>query len=396
MDLPAIHTVIAPAEREALPVSGLFVAGGTWVFSEPQLDRTVLVDLMALGWRPVTVRSDGVDVAATATLDELAGFDYPAAWPATGLFGEAAQCLLASFKVLGAATIGGNLALAYPAGAMIAAAVALDRIIVQLDGAVETERRTAADSTGARRRTGPLPDYARWLAKHAAELAEYAAKLAGQAAAYETASRAMPSVADAERLRSDRENAQAAAAAGGADPAVAALAGAAADSERVEQQAHGTAAAVMVGFEKAAEPLSKSWQFTTAPKLATTDRSREKNTGKSTGAGKGGGAGAVSAGVPAAPLGGYAATTPQRDQGGSTTRPAAPTTSNGGTGRGFPMMPAGMMGAGAAAAASHRAQSHPSGAVPSESDDALPEAFVVHTAPGVLGGQGAELVEEAM
>ncbi|MDP0399154.1 FAD binding domain-containing protein [Tsukamurella strandjordii] len=139
MDLPAIHTVIAPAEREALPVSGLFVAGGTWVFSEPQLDRTVLVDLMALGWRPVTVRSDGVDVAATATLDELAGFDYPAAWPATGLFGEAAQCLLASFKVLGAATIGGNLALAYPAGAMIAAAVALDAevLVWRADGTAD-------------------------------------------------------------------------------------------------------------------------------------------------------------------------------------------------------------------------------------------------------------------
>lgn len=139
MDLPAIRAVIAPAERDSLPASGLFVAGGTWVFSEPQLDRTVLVDLMALGWPPITVRSDGVDVAATATLEDLAAYEYPQPWPATRLFGEAARCLLASFKVLGAATIGGNLALAYPAGALIAAAVALEAevLVWRADGTAD-------------------------------------------------------------------------------------------------------------------------------------------------------------------------------------------------------------------------------------------------------------------
>ncbi|ADG79956.1 PPE protein OS=Tsukamurella paurometabola (strain ATCC 8368 / DSM / CCUG 35730 / CIP 100753/ JCM 10117 / KCTC 9821 / NBRC 16120 / NCIMB 702349 / NCTC 13040)OX=521096 GN=Tpau_3372 PE=3 SV=1 [Tsukamurella paurometabola] len=290
------------------------------------------------------------------------------------------------------------------ASAYGAAAVALDKLLVKLDasldagGVTDARARSGTEAAAAaadkqRRRTGPLPEYARWLARHAADLAEYAAKLAGQAAAYETAARAMPSVADAERMRTDRETAQAAAAAGGADPAVAALAGAAADSERVEQQAHGTAAAVMVGFEKAAVPLSKAWRFTDAPKLKTADKAREKGKSK---AGSGtGGAGGGGVGVPPTPLGGYAATTPHREQGGTATRPVA-ASSTGNTGRGFPMMPAGMLGAGAAAGAATRSSVHPSGAVPSHSDDDLPEAFVVHTAPGVLGDQGDEMVEEAL
>lgn len=126
MDLPSVTTVARPADRGTIPTSGLFVGGGTWVFSEPQLDHTVLVDLLALEWPAITIRSGGLEVAATATLAQLAHHFYPASWPATGLFLSGAQCLLASFKVLDAATIGGNLALAFPAGAMIAVAVALE------------------------------------------------------------------------------------------------------------------------------------------------------------------------------------------------------------------------------------------------------------------------------
>ncbi|TWS19156.1 PPE domain-containing protein [Tsukamurella asaccharolytica] len=281
------------------------------------------------------------------------------------------------------------------ASAYGAAAVQLDRLVVRLDGAVDLGR----EESGVRR-TGPLPEYARWLARHAADLAEYATKVAGQAAAYETAARAMPTVADAARIRTDRENAQAAAAAGGAEPAVAALAGAAADSERVEQQAHGTAAAVMTGFERASEPLRAPWEFAAPPKLpdARTRTTKDKRSGSGSGAGRGGGGvggagGAAGVGVPAAPLGVFPASAVQRDHDGAG-KPAPPaSTSASSAGRGVPMMPAGMLGAaGAAAAARHAVQ--PTGAVPSEPDDE-PDAFVVHAAPAVLGAHGESLAEQA-
>ncbi|WP_019202381.1 PPE domain-containing protein [Tsukamurella sp. 1534] len=273
------------------------------------------------------------------------------------------------------------------ASAYGAAAVRLDRLLDRLDGALENGRPET-------RRTGPLPDYARWLARHAADLAEYAAKLASQAAAYGTAARAMPSVADAERLRTDRESTRAAAAAGGADPASAALVGAAADSERAEQQTHGQAATVMVGFERAAEPLRVPWEFTPAPKSAAArNEKKPKENGRGAG-GTGAGRGTGGVGVPAAPLGAYAAATaPQRDQAGAP-RASASAQSAGSGSRGFPMMPAGMMGAAAGAAGSRNAAQHDGGAVASEAADDLPDAFVVHTAPAVFGAHADALVGE--
>lgn len=273
------------------------------------------------------------------------------------------------------------------ASAYGAAAVQLDRLVVRLDGAVDLGREESAA-----RRTGPLPEYARWLARHAADLAEYAAKLAGQGAAYETAARAMPPVAEAVRMRTERESAQAAAAAGGADPAVAALVGAAADSERAEQQAHGTAAAVMVGFERAAEPLRAPWEFAAPPAVpGSRDKApKEKTAGKGSGAARGAGGGA---GVPAAPLSAFQAAAVQRDRPTGTATAAASTPTGASSGaRGMPMMPAGMLGAAGAVAAKNAV--HSAGATPSEVEDDAPEAFVVHAAPAVLGAHGESLTEE--
>ncbi|WP_158636115.1 PPE domain-containing protein [Tsukamurella sputi] len=272
------------------------------------------------------------------------------------------------------------------ASAYGAAAIQLDRLVVRLDGAVDLGREDAAV-----RRTGPLPEYARWLARHSADLAEYAAKLAGQAAAYETAARAMPSVADATRMRTDRENAEAAAAAGGADPALAALVGAAVDSERAEQQAHGTAAAVMVGFERAAEPLRAPWEFAAPPKVpgSRNKPAKDKGSGAGAGAGRGGGA----SGVPAAPLSAFPIGAVQRDQASGGRPVAAPSTTPAAGGRGFPMMPAGMLGAAGAAAAGKHAV-HSSGATPAEGFDDEPDAFVIHAAPAVLGSHGETAAEE--
>lgn len=275
------------------------------------------------------------------------------------------------------------------ASAYGAAAVQLDRLVVQLDGAVDTGR---ADTDA--RRTGPLPEYARWLARHAADLAEYAAKLAGQASAYETAARAMPSVADATRMRTDRENARAAADAGGAEPAVAALVGAAVDAERAEQQAHGTAAAVMVGFERAAEPLRVPWDLAPPPKADAGREKPGKDKRSGTGTGTGAGRGAGGVGVPAAPLSAFPVSALQREQASAGARPAPAGNNAAAGGRGFPMMPAGLMGAAAAGAAAKHASGHTPGAVPSASDEDAPDAFVVHAAPAVLGAHGESLVEE--
>lgn len=272
------------------------------------------------------------------------------------------------------------------ASAYGSAAVALDRLIVRLDGAIDTGAESATE-----RRTGPLPDYARWLAKHSADLAEYAAKLAGQAAAYDTAARAMPSVADAERMRAERQNAQAAAAAGGHEPAAAALVGAAAERERAEQQGHVQAAAVMVGFERAAHPLREPWEMAPPPTKAKGKPKRENKTKstQSAGAAKSGGGG-----VPgmATPLSVFPVTALARDA-AATTRPASVTTSSGTGGRGMPMMPAGMMGAAGAGAAAKQT-SHTPGAVASDPADELPEAFVVHAAPAVLGAGVEQAVED--
>ncbi|GAA4396806.1 FAD binding domain-containing protein [Tsukamurella soli] len=129
MDLPTVTRIATPAARADIPVGAMPLAGGTWVFSEPQLGVTELVDLLALGWRPITVRESGIELAATATLAAVAAHPFPASWPGAALFDAGARALLASFKVLDAATVGGNLALSYPAGAMIAVAVALDATV---------------------------------------------------------------------------------------------------------------------------------------------------------------------------------------------------------------------------------------------------------------------------
>jgi CO/xanthine dehydrogenase FAD-binding subunit len=129
MDLNAV-TEILPA-RSPSPNWGAdhaWLAGGTWLFSEPQPELRVLHDLTAFGWPPLTVTTNGLDIAATCTFSELAAFAAPPRWPAAALFAAAAHALLGSFKVWNAATIGGNLCLALPAGPMTALAAGLEGV----------------------------------------------------------------------------------------------------------------------------------------------------------------------------------------------------------------------------------------------------------------------------
>jgi CO/xanthine dehydrogenase FAD-binding subunit len=122
--------VLRPATRHELPspaAGDAFLAGGTWLFSEPQPALRRLVDLRALGWPALaTSPGDGLEIAATCRLAELEQFAAPSGWHAAALFGPCVNALWGSFKIRNTATVGGNLCLALPAGPMAALTTALD------------------------------------------------------------------------------------------------------------------------------------------------------------------------------------------------------------------------------------------------------------------------------
>jgi CO/xanthine dehydrogenase FAD-binding subunit len=103
-----------------------WLAGGTWLFSEPQVATDTLIDLEDLHWPPLEPSAAGLDIAATCRIAELYGFAGPAEWHATPLFRECCNAFLASFKIWNAATVGGNICMSLPAGPMISLTVALD------------------------------------------------------------------------------------------------------------------------------------------------------------------------------------------------------------------------------------------------------------------------------
>lgn len=126
MDLPGI-TEVADARSATWREGDAWLAGGTWLFSEPQPDLRRLLDLRAFGWPALQARASGLEIAATCTLAELARLRAPQ-WRATPLIGQCCAALLGSFKVWNAATVGGNLCLALPAGPMISLSTALDGV----------------------------------------------------------------------------------------------------------------------------------------------------------------------------------------------------------------------------------------------------------------------------
>jgi CO/xanthine dehydrogenase FAD-binding subunit len=128
MDLVGVQELV-PAERGSWRPGDAWLAGGTWLFSEPQPDIRRLLDLQAFRWAPLTISEAGLEIAATCTLAQLDGWPGRPGWPAGGLIGECCRALLGSFKVWNTATVGGNLCLALPAGPMTSLAVALDGVL---------------------------------------------------------------------------------------------------------------------------------------------------------------------------------------------------------------------------------------------------------------------------
>jgi CO/xanthine dehydrogenase FAD-binding subunit len=135
VDLATV-TDLVPAPGAAWRTGDAWLGGGTWLFSEPQPATTRLLDLAGFGWRSLTETDDGLEIAATCTLAELARWrpaperaaQGPGAggWAADHLPRQCCAALLGSFKVANVATVGGNICLAVPAGPMIALATALD------------------------------------------------------------------------------------------------------------------------------------------------------------------------------------------------------------------------------------------------------------------------------
>jgi CO/xanthine dehydrogenase FAD-binding subunit len=131
MDLNTITEIGRPGGRSDLQAwrgGDAWLAGGTWLFSEPQPKLTRLIDLRGLGWPALEVDPEGLRIGATCTLAQLAGAEFPAAWRAVPLFRQCCRALLGSFKIWNAATVGGNLCMALPAGPMIALTAALDGV----------------------------------------------------------------------------------------------------------------------------------------------------------------------------------------------------------------------------------------------------------------------------
>lgn len=122
-----------------------WLAGGTWLYSEPQVAVDTLIDLDSLGWAPLTVTQAGLDIAATCRVAELHDFAGPPAWRAVPLFRHCIDAFLMSFKIWNAATVGGNIVMSLPAGAMISLTAALDGVCTLWKGEGETREVPVVD-----------------------------------------------------------------------------------------------------------------------------------------------------------------------------------------------------------------------------------------------------------
>jgi CO/xanthine dehydrogenase FAD-binding subunit len=145
LDLNTVSEIARPRQRMDLPAwrtGDAWLAGGTWLFSEPQASVTRLIDIVDLGWPALEISEQGLRIAATCKIAELDSMTFPGNWAAAPLFNQCCRSFLASFKIWSAATVGGNICMALPAGPMISLTAALNGVctIWTPDG---KERRSA-------------------------------------------------------------------------------------------------------------------------------------------------------------------------------------------------------------------------------------------------------------
>lgn len=143
MDLNTITEVAHPQSREQLPLwaaGDAWLAGGTFLFSEPQAHLARLIDLTDLKWPALSVGETALTIAATCTVAQLDGLICPPEWIASPLINQCCRAFLASFKIWKTATVGGNICMSLPAGPMISLTAALDGVctIWKADGREQT------------------------------------------------------------------------------------------------------------------------------------------------------------------------------------------------------------------------------------------------------------------
>ena len=145
MDLHTINRVRRPARADEIAswdAGFAWLAGGTWLFSEPQVDVHTLIDLESLRWPSLQPSEDGLEIASTCKVVELDQFveQAPPEWTAAPLFRLCCRSFLASFKIWNEATVGGNICMSLPAGPMISLTAALEGVATLWP----QERRAAA------------------------------------------------------------------------------------------------------------------------------------------------------------------------------------------------------------------------------------------------------------
>jgi hypothetical protein len=102
MDLNTITEVAHPRTRPQLPVwtaGDAWLAGGTWLFSEPQVHLKRLIDLTDLKWPALTIGENALTIAATCTVAQLDAFGCPPEWLAAPVINQCCRAFLASFKI---------------------------------------------------------------------------------------------------------------------------------------------------------------------------------------------------------------------------------------------------------------------------------------------------------
>jgi CO/xanthine dehydrogenase FAD-binding subunit len=133
MDLHTVARVRRPGradEIDSWQAGFAWLAGGTWLFSEPQTNVHTLIDLESLGWPSLQASADGLEIAATCKVVELDQFTdgAPADWAAAPLLRQCCRSFLASFKIWNEATVGGNVCMSLPAGPMISLTASLEGV----------------------------------------------------------------------------------------------------------------------------------------------------------------------------------------------------------------------------------------------------------------------------
>jgi CO/xanthine dehydrogenase FAD-binding subunit len=132
MDLNTVTAIKRPTSLDEVPdwqQGYAWLAGGTWLFSEPQVQTHTLIDLETLQWPSLTLTDEGLEIAATCRVIELETFQPPADWLSGPVLSKCCRSFLSSFKIWNEATVGGNICMSLPASPMVSLVASLEGVL---------------------------------------------------------------------------------------------------------------------------------------------------------------------------------------------------------------------------------------------------------------------------